>query len=166
MLEVDLKRVKRFVTEVTNKSQTPLPSSRQISITSTTRQHFQGQQGRKFLKKDGTVGGWRFPQGVSLSPMLTLEREPPRLLLSTPLYLTEVIIMPLWETNSGMRTAEVSPGCFLGISAAQRHLKMSFHSPCGSILSPWSGNHLIWVFYHQNSGYEDRASPLSNFPIK
>lgn len=68
--------------------------------------------------------------------------------------------------HSGMHTAEASPGCLLGIHAAYKHLEMSFHSFSSSILSPDHETSSSESSTTTNSGYEDRASPLSNFPIK
>lgn len=104
-------------------------------------------------RKEISQGGWNGQKleislGSFSKPCAHFGTWGPKPLLSTPLHLTGVIIMPLWEINPGMHTAEVSLGCFLGIYAAYRHLKMSFHSSCSSILSLWSWNHFIWVFYH------------------
>lgn len=64
-------------------------------------------------KEEISRGGWNGQRleislGSFPKPYAHFGTWGPKLLLSTPLYLTEVIIMPLWGTNSGTNTAEVS----------------------------------------------------------
>lgn len=82
------------------------------------------------------VRGWRFPEGVSLGPMLILEPE------------AQSDRSPPFSGSQGHdNNAFVSdqlrcthcrsqPGGSPGTHAAQRHWNISFHSSYGSILSP------------------------------